>query len=75
MIRKFCEAFGFREEEVTPLLERKIVKSEDLEKIKKQYFMQFDRTDQQKIFKTTGSRRIVLSTNVAETSLTVPGIK
>jgi ATP-dependent helicase HrpA len=31
--------------------------------------------DQQKIFKTTGSRRIVLSTNVAETSLTVPGIK
>ena len=31
--------------------------------------------DQQKIFKTSGQRRIVLSTNVAETSLTVPGIK
>ena len=31
--------------------------------------------DQQKIFRTTGTRRIVLATNVAETSLTVPGIK
>jgi ATP-dependent helicase HrpA len=31
--------------------------------------------DQQKIFRTTGARRIVLATNVAETSLTVPGIK
>ncbi len=31
--------------------------------------------DQQKIFRTSGQRRIVLSTNVAETSLTVPGIK
>jgi len=31
--------------------------------------------DQQKIFRTTGLRRIVLATNVAETSLTVPGIK
>lgn len=31
--------------------------------------------DQQKIFKPHGSRRIVLATNVAETSLTVPGIK
>ena len=31
--------------------------------------------DQQKIFKSHGSRRIVLATNVAETSLTVPGIK
>lgn len=31
--------------------------------------------DQQKIFKTHSSRRIVLATNVAETSLTVPGIK
>ncbi|MCB5187755.1 ATP-dependent RNA helicase HrpA [Methylobacillus caricis] len=31
--------------------------------------------DQQKIFRTNGGRRIVLATNVAETSLTVPGIK
>ncbi len=31
--------------------------------------------DQQKIFKTHSLRRIVLATNVAETSLTVPGIK
>lgn len=32
-------------------------------------------SDQQKIFHPQGQRRIVLSTNVAETSLTVPGIK
>lgn len=31
--------------------------------------------DQQRIFRTGGQRRIVLATNVAETSLTVPGIK
>lgn len=31
--------------------------------------------DQQKIFRLGGQRRIVLATNVAETSLTVPGIK
>ncbi len=31
--------------------------------------------DQQKIFKNHHTRRIVLATNVAETSLTVPGIK
>jgi len=31
--------------------------------------------DQQRIFKSHSSRRIVLATNVAETSLTVPGIK
>jgi ATP-dependent helicase HrpA len=31
--------------------------------------------EQQKIFKTSGVRRIILSTNIAETSLTVPGIK
>jgi ATP-dependent helicase HrpA len=31
--------------------------------------------DQQKVFRTSGGRRIVLATNVAETSLTVPGIK
>lgn len=31
--------------------------------------------DQQRIFTTGGQRRIVLSTNVAETSLTVPGIR
>ena len=32
-------------------------------------------SDQQKIFKPHGGRRVVLSTNVAETSLTVPGIR
>ncbi|MEO9198250.1 MAG: helicase-related protein, partial [Antricoccus sp.] len=32
-------------------------------------------TDQQRIFATHSNRRIVLATNVAETSLTVPGIK
>jgi len=32
-------------------------------------------SDQQRIFKRTGRRRVVLSTNVAETSLTVPGIR
>ena len=31
--------------------------------------------DQQKVFRPSGGRRIVLATNVAETSLTVPGIK
>ncbi len=31
--------------------------------------------DQQKIFRSSNGRRIVLATNVAETSLTVPGIK
>ena len=31
--------------------------------------------DQQKIFRLGGQRRIVLATNVAETSITVPGIK
>ena len=32
-------------------------------------------SDQDKVFKPTGQRRIVLATNVAETSLTVPGIR
>ena len=31
--------------------------------------------DQQKVFKPSNGRRVVLSTNVAETSLTVPGIR
>ncbi len=31
--------------------------------------------EQNKIFRNSGKRRIILSTNVAETSLTVPGIK
>ena len=31
--------------------------------------------DQQKVFRNSSGRRVVLSTNVAETSLTVPGIK
>ena len=32
-------------------------------------------SEQEKVFRPTGSRRIVLTTNVAETSLTVPGIR
>lgn len=32
-------------------------------------------SEQQKVFQPSGRRRIVLSTNVAETSLTVPGIR
>lgn len=31
--------------------------------------------EQQRVFRTSGNRRIVLATNVAETSLTVPGIR
>ena len=31
--------------------------------------------DQERVFKPSGARRIVLATNVAETSLTVPGIR
>jgi ATP-dependent helicase HrpA len=31
--------------------------------------------EQERVFKTTSARRIVLATNVAETSLTVPGIR
>ena len=31
--------------------------------------------EQQKVFKTSGRRRVVLATNVAETSLTVPGVR
>jgi len=38
-------------------------------------FARLSIADQQKIFKPNGQRRIVLATNVAETSLTVPGIK
>ncbi|MDT0594197.1 ATP-dependent RNA helicase HrpA [Glaciecola petra] len=51
--------------------------------IKKQYkateilplYARMGAKDQQLIFHPKGSRRIVLATNVAETSLTVPGIK
>ncbi len=32
-------------------------------------------TEQNRVFKTGGKRRIILATNVAETSLTVPGIR
>ncbi len=32
-------------------------------------------TEQNKVFKTQAGRRVILSTNVAETSLTVPGIR
>lgn len=38
-------------------------------------FARLSAAEQNKIFHPTGARRIVLATNVAETSLTVPGIK
>ncbi|NOZ54906.1 MAG: ATP-dependent RNA helicase HrpA [Gammaproteobacteria bacterium] len=38
-------------------------------------FSRLSAKDQQRIFQTSAKRRIILSTNVAETSLTVPGIK
>ncbi|MCE9633840.1 MAG: ATP-dependent RNA helicase HrpA [Methylophilales bacterium] len=38
-------------------------------------FARLSMEDQQKVFRPSGGRRIVLATNVAETSLTVPGIK
>jgi ATP-dependent helicase HrpA len=38
-------------------------------------FSRLSNEDQQKIFRGSNGRRIILSTNVAETSLTVPGIK
>ena len=38
-------------------------------------FARLSPQDQAKIFKPSGLRRIILSTNVAETSLTVPGIR
>ncbi|SDV47597.1 ATP-dependent RNA helicase HrpA [Chitinasiproducens palmae] len=38
-------------------------------------FSRLSAADQAKIFKSSNARRIVLATNVAETSLTVPGIR
>jgi ATP-dependent helicase HrpA len=38
-------------------------------------FSRLSAGDQDRIFKPSGARRIVLATNVAETSLTVPGIR
>ena len=38
-------------------------------------FARLTAADQEKIFKPSNARRIVLATNVAETSLTVPGIR
>ncbi|MGR9106738.1 MAG: ATP-dependent RNA helicase HrpA [Gammaproteobacteria bacterium] len=38
-------------------------------------FSRLNAKDQEKIFHGSGRRRIVLSTNIAETSLTVPGIR
>lgn len=37
-------------------------------------FSRLDDTKQQKIFKKSAARKVILSTNIAETSLTVPGI-
>ncbi|MSQ51496.1 MAG: ATP-dependent RNA helicase HrpA [Betaproteobacteria bacterium] len=38
-------------------------------------FARLSAADQERVFKPHGNRRIVLATNVAETSLTVPGIR
>jgi ATP-dependent helicase HrpA len=38
-------------------------------------FARLSAAEQERVFKTSNARRIVLSTNVAETSLTVPGIR
>ncbi len=38
-------------------------------------FARLSAADQEKVFKPAGLRRIVLATNVAETSITVPGIR
>nr|WP_223827151.1 ATP-dependent RNA helicase HrpA [Undibacterium oligocarboniphilum] len=38
-------------------------------------FARLSAQEQEKVFKTSNTRRIVLATNVAETSLTVPGIR
>ncbi|WP_150686440.1 ATP-dependent RNA helicase HrpA [Pandoraea iniqua] len=38
-------------------------------------FARLSATDQERVFKASNARRIVLATNVAETSLTVPGIR
>ncbi|MDR0737056.1 MAG: ATP-dependent RNA helicase HrpA [Zoogloeaceae bacterium] len=38
-------------------------------------FSRLSAAEQDRIFRSSGTRRIVLSTNVAETSLTVPGIR
>ncbi|MEY4761141.1 MAG: hypothetical protein RLZZ200_997 [Pseudomonadota bacterium] len=38
-------------------------------------FSRLSQSEQEKVFRPSGRRRIVLSTNVAETSLTVPGIR
>ena len=38
-------------------------------------YSRLSNAEQDRVFQLTGSRRIVLATNVAETSLTVPGIK
>ncbi len=38
-------------------------------------FSRLSQADQDRVFETSASRRIVLATNVAETSLTVPGIR
>ncbi len=38
-------------------------------------FARLSATEQERVFKTSNARRIVLATNVAETSLTVPGVR
>ncbi len=51
-------------------LERKSLKNIEILPL----FSRLSLSDQQKIFSSRGKRKIVLSTNVAETSVTVPGV-
>ncbi|MEQ9822766.1 MAG: ATP-dependent RNA helicase HrpA [Puniceicoccaceae bacterium] len=38
-------------------------------------FVRLSQSDQQRIFRTGGRRKVVVATNIAETSITVPGIR
>ena len=57
--------------EVTDSLERARLPSTEVLPL----FARLSTSDQERIFQRHGQRRIVLATNVAETSLTVPGIR
>lgn len=38
-------------------------------------YARLPQSEQQKIFRTSGGRKVIIATNIAETSLTIPGIK
>lgn len=57
--------------ETAEMLRKRNLKNTDVVPL----YARLSMSEQQKIFKPSQKRRIILSTNVAETSLTVPGIK